>query len=448
MRRALLAAALAAAALATGAHAAVTVDSPGCVLAPAPKAGISEVARRQVSARVLELTLHSEAMGGDQHVDVLLPAGYDPTRRYPVLFLLHGAFGTYHDWVDNGVEAIIGDLRVIVVMPDDGADGSYSDWYGTVAGTGDRAPAWETYHVGELVPFIDAAFPTTGTRYIAGLSSGGGGAMKYAAEHAGMFAAAGGFSGAVDTDWWRPVYPTISEALWLSTLYPPFGPDGHCTWGDPYTQEVVWRDNEATYKAEDLRGTALFLASGDGNDPNGGYDPTEGAVYAMNQDLVAQLDDYGIPHTDHFYGAGTHTWPYWKRDLGWFVDWLRPRLGTPLRAPATFSFRSARATFAAWGWRFAAHRDVREFAYLRDVSATGLTAIGSGTLDVTTPPAYRKGALYTVTTGAGARAVRAGADRRLRFTLDLGPSHQVQQTGFEPSDTDGWTHVTARIAPA
>jgi S-formylglutathione hydrolase FrmB len=430
---------------------AATVDSPGCVLAPTPQLGISEVARKEVSARVLDLTLHSTAMGSEQHVDVLLPAGYDPSgaTRYPVLYLLHGSFGSYRDWVDNGAEQLVGDRQVIVVMPDDGPDGSYSDWYGTVAGSGARAPAWESYHVGELVPFVDRAFPTNGRRFIAGLSSGGGGAMKYAAQHPGVFAAAGAFSGAVNTDVWRPVYPAISEALWLATLYPPFGPDGHCTWGDPFTQEVVWRDNESTYKAENLRGTDLFIASGDGTqgpyDPNPTYDPVEATVDEMSKTLVAALDADGIPHTDHFYGPGTHTWPYWKRDLSWFLDWLDPRLaGGPPAAPAPFSYRSAREAFSVWGWSFAAHRTVREFAYLSDVTRDGLTATGSGTLDVTTPPDYTPGAAYV----AGTRTVQAGGDGRLRFTIDLGPSHADQQRAFGDADRRAWRRVTARIRPA
>src|SRR2546423_11829863 len=96
--------------------------------------------------------------------------------------------------------------------------------------------------------------------------------MKYAAELPGLFAAAGAFSGAVDTDLSWPVYPAASELLWLATLIPGFGPEGHCTWGDFYTQQVVLRDNEATYQAENRPGTALFLASGDGT--HGDYEPS------------------------------------------------------------------------------------------------------------------------------------------------------------------------------
>jgi S-formylglutathione hydrolase FrmB len=450
MRRAAVLLALLAAAAAP-AHAATTVDSPPCVLAPRPRLGISEVARRHVSSRVLELTLRSTAMGAEQKVDVLLPTGYDPSgaTRYPVLYLLHGSFGTYHDWIDNGAEKLVGDRQVIVVTPDDGPDGSYSDWYGAVAVTGDRAPAWESYHVGELVPFVDRAFPTSGRRFIAGLSSGGGGAMEYAAQHPGVFAAAGAFSGAVNTDLWRPVYPTESELLWLATLYPPFGPEGHCTWGDAYTQEVVWRDNESTYKAQNLRGTKLFIASGDGTqgpyDASPTYDPVESTVHEMSTTLVTALDAEGIPHTDHFYGGGTHTWPYWTRDLQWFLDWLDPQLpgGAP-SAPPRFDDRSARTIFDAWGWHVATHRDVREFTYLEDVSRDGLTATGSGRLDITTPSAYTPGARYSV---AGRRVTADGAGR-LRFTLDLGASHQTQQYAFGDADRRTWTRVTARIRPA
>jgi pimeloyl-ACP methyl ester carboxylesterase len=96
---------------------------------------------------------------------------------------------------------------MIVVMPDGGAMGWYTDWY-----AGDRPvqPRWETYHVGELVPWIDATYRTIAARRgraIAGLSMGGFGALSYAARHPGTFAAAASFSGALEvgsSDAWGP----------------------------------------------------------------------------------------------------------------------------------------------------------------------------------------------------------------------------------------------------
>jgi diacylglycerol O-acyltransferase/trehalose O-mycolyltransferase len=437
----------------------VAPDSPGCLVRSAPPdVGASELWRVHVSDRLLELRLHSSAMQGSQGVFVLLPSHYDASgaTRYPVLYLLHGALDDYTSWPRNGVAGIVGDLPVIVVMPDDGKDGSYSDWYGMVPGATSPIPSWETYHIDELVPFVDRTFPTVADRsgrFIAGLSSGGSGTMKYVAAHPGMFGAAGSFSGAVDTDLDYPNYPNISEALWGVTALPGYGPDGHCTWGDPYTQHVVWLDNDPTYLAENLKGTPLFLACGNGSpgpydSSSPGFDPTEYEVSAMNQEFVKALDANGIPHTDEFYGNGTHTWPYWKRDLAHFLTWLKPKLAAPVTAPSAMSLRSARPAFSAWGWQFNAFHDVREFVYLEDVSARGFAVTGSGDLDVVTGALYRPGWDYLVQ-ASGSVPVDAIADAggRLHLHVGLGPSHDVQQYDFGAGATRQWVHRAVEITP-
>jgi putative esterase len=70
---------------ATGRHAA-----PSAHAAPA---GISVLQRRRLDPRLAEWTLKTPALRDPTHVRVLLPAGYraDRRRRYPVLYLLHGA---------------------------------------------------------------------------------------------------------------------------------------------------------------------------------------------------------------------------------------------------------------------------------------------------------------------------------------------------------------------
>lgn len=448
-----------AAAAAGDVPATVAPESPGCVVRTAPpKVGVSEISRTRLSDRLLELRLHSDAMQDTQPVRVLLPTGYDASahKRYPVLYLLHGALGSYTDWTDNGVQNVIGDLPYIVVMPDDGRDGSYSDWYGMLPGATEPIPSWQTYHLSELVPFVDRAFrtiPNRSHRFIAGLSSGGGGATKYAAVRPGLFGAVGAFSGAVDTDLDYPQYPAVSEATWAATLIPGYGPEGHCTWGDPVTERVIWRDNTAAPMAENLKGTPLFLASGNGDpgpyDASAQYtDPVEYEVWKMNQELVKGLDADGIPHTDYFYGPGHHAWPYWIRDLRQFLAWLGPHVGAPVPRPSAFSFHTAREHFAAWGWRFTSHRDVRENLYLKHVSAHGLGVTGSGGLDVTTPALYRPGKTYDVTSDGGPEAVVAGRRGRLHFHLDLGPSHETQQYDFSAGATSGWTHLKVRIKRA
>ena len=348
-RRRLIAAAVACIAFGAsgvGARAVVAPDSPGCLVRTAPpKIGISELSRANVTARLLDLRVHSEAMQGTQPVYVLLPSNYDASgaTRYPVLYLLHGALDDYTSYPRNGIEQIVGDLPLIVVMPDDGKDGSYSDWYGMTPGLGGPIPSWETYHTKELIPFIDSAFPTSADvsgRFVAGLSSGGGGTMKYVAANPGLFGAAGAFSGAVNTDQDYPFYPIVSEALWGVTLIPGYQPPGFCTWGDPFTQRVNWLDNTATYLAENLKGIPLFLACGDGSPgpydgPNSGTDFVEYEVWAMNQSFVTALGAAGIPHTDQV------TTPGPTGSATFIGSWIGSRPSSAPRSRRPQSSRSA-----------------------------------------------------------------------------------------------------------
>ena len=132
--------------------------------------GLTE-ARRSVSGRVMTLTLTSRAMAGDQAVNILLPERFDASgrTRYPVLYLLHGAGSDHSNWISSyDIQKLLGDLPVIAVMPDGAATdvtgkrvtGGYTDWFGVPFKTPGPAPAWESYHIRELVPFIDTHLPT------------------------------------------------------------------------------------------------------------------------------------------------------------------------------------------------------------------------------------------------------------------------------------------------
>jgi S-formylglutathione hydrolase FrmB len=406
---------------------------PACTPRTAPvRIGLKEVDRVR-HGRLLTLTLHSRALGDDQKVNVLLPDGYSSagSKRYPVLYLLHGALSDYSEWVSRGdAEALTKPLGAIVVMPDNGSNGSYSDWFARGSGDPDPAPAWESYHVRELMPWIDAHFATRtdpGGRAIAGLSSGGHGATKYAAELAGRFGWVGAFSGAVETE--QPVFQQVIQ---------------QCTWGEPAVDEVVWKDSDPTYLAENLRGVHVFLRYGDGqpgdlDPPGAASDGVEYVVSLMNADFRAALRAAGVRGVDTATFHGTHAWPYWQRDLRELVAWMKPRFGDALRAPRSFDYRSARTTFAAWGWDFrVSGRSVREFVYMTGVSSRGLTATGSGRLKVTTPRGYR--GTYRV----GGRSVTAKGGR-LRFVVDLGPSHTKQQTDFAADATSSWRSAKVHI---
>ena len=123
---------------------------------------------------------------------LLTPAGWRPGdgRRHPQLWLLHGCCDTYESWSANTDIAELPALRdVLVVMPEGGAVGFYSDWR--------RGPKWETFQLTELRKLLERDFGAGEPRAVAGLSMGGYGAMAYAARHPGLFDAAASFSGVV-----------------------------------------------------------------------------------------------------------------------------------------------------------------------------------------------------------------------------------------------------------
>jgi S-formylglutathione hydrolase FrmB len=461
--------------------ASATLPSPVCLprtapVATGPATFVGQSTVPSTGGRVLDITLDSPAMGDRQHVNVLLPRGYDPSgrTRYPVLYLLHGASGKYSDWVNQGVEADIDYTSVadhlapfITVMPDGGTWGFYSDWYGSDLNgqTPSPPPAYSTYHIDELIPWVDGHFPTVASRSgraIAGLSMGGFGAMSYAARFPDLFAAAGSFSGAVDPDLVYPFGPLILNMA--STVLTEKLPD-QCIWGDPVTQTVRWYGADPTYLAQNLAPVSLFVASGDGQpgvfDTPGSFSSAgdsliETAVFAMNLSFTAALDAAHVTHTTYFYGNGTHSWGYWLRDLAHFLPQMSGVFSAPPPAgpAAPFNYRTVETNFSMFGYSFSINHPAEGFTYLQAVSPTGLGVAGSGTLSVVTPATYAPGGSYRISVtasgpaGSHATTETAVADGagHLAFTVGLGPSSALQQVNFSPTAPDALQHAQVSIA--
>ena len=165
----------------------------GCLLAWAP------VSRASEPHVLRDLAIPSPTLGQPIPCAVTLPDDYDrdPTRRFPVLLLLHGTDGTENDWLDAGglVDGSAGSvaeggLPFIIVTP-----GAGNSWY-----VDNGSVAWETALVDDLLPAIDARFrtiPGRAGRAIAGLSMGGYGAVHLALRHPDQFAAVASLSGAL-----------------------------------------------------------------------------------------------------------------------------------------------------------------------------------------------------------------------------------------------------------
>jgi enterochelin esterase-like enzyme len=145
----------------------------------------------------------SAAMGRTRPFAVYLPPGYGAggSRRYPVVYLLHGDPGGYRDWLHLGAADIM-DAGIargaiapsVVVLPDGN---------GEVAAASQWANRWDGRDrvedsVLELVALVDREYrtwPDRRHRAVAGLSEGGFGAVNLAARHPDVFGSAVSLSG-------------------------------------------------------------------------------------------------------------------------------------------------------------------------------------------------------------------------------------------------------------
>lgn len=432
-------------ALATGA-------APAAAAGPFPYGPdkLELVDSERLSDRLVELHFRTPAVEGETGVRVLLPEGYeaDPARRYPVLYLLHGCCAGktgYRSWTDGfPLAGYTEGLPLIVVMPDSGPQAGYLDWYNGGAG---GTPMWETYHLGQLLPWIDENFRTVASRQaraVAGLSMGGYGAMEYATRAPDLFVAAASWSGAVNTN---SVFLQASAVTALADSSTPSDPTyapaaSVRATGPRATEEVRARGRNPWDLVENVRGLALTLRTGDGSSGGpgnaccgGGSDQTgdfvEMEVHEENVSFHRRLAELSIQHTWDDYGPGCHCVWYWDRDLREDLPRLMAVFADPPPPPSAFSYTSIDPVYDVYGWRAAIDRPALEFSELGDASRDGFTLRGSGTGTVTTPPAYAPGRVVDVELVRDGQVeseeATVGEDCRLRLTVPLGPGNPYQQ---------------------
>lgn len=149
-------------------------------------------------------TYHSRTTGLDRGVNILLPAEYDDTRQYPVLYLLHGIFGDEYSLsgdINNRLVEIVGNLssdgsarEMIVVLPNmyASSDPDQKPAFNSEA----VAPYDRFIHdlVNDLIPFIEKRYsvaPGRNNRAIAGFSMGGRETLFIALSRPDLFAYVG-----------------------------------------------------------------------------------------------------------------------------------------------------------------------------------------------------------------------------------------------------------------
>lgn len=259
---------------------------------------------------------------------VLLPPGYDAQRAggYPVIYLLHAAGEDHRAWTSNvDLDMLAAGAQVIFVMPAGGGVGSVHGWYSDWT---DGSAQWETFHTEVLPAYIDQRFNTSPTdRAIAGVSSGGFGAMSYAARHPGTYTAAASLSGITDT--WM-------EGVGANMMYATSAVDG-AVWGSPNTPGGManWRAHNPTDLAALFKGIDVFLTSGEVETDTevsvdtcdfeiGLYrwcDAESHAALARGR-FTNQLERSGASFQQWVLDHGTHDWTSWELAARWAIPKL------------------------------------------------------------------------------------------------------------------------------
>jgi S-formylglutathione hydrolase FrmB len=437
-----------------------------CLCGPSTAARANDAhitGERPLDGNGIELTIATPAFSAPAKVQVFLPAGYDgdAQRRWPVTYYLHGAQGDqarFYAWY--GAE--IKDFPSIVVAPDGGWLGWYSDWLNGGAG---GAPMYETYDIDQLIPLIDQRFRTFGTRAqraVIGESMGGYGVMTLATRHPDAFATAVSMSGALDSNS-LPLMALISgssTAQQGGQAQQAAAPDG--VYGPRATEEIRWHGHNPSDLAANLRGVDLQVRTFDGA-PNPfieNGDPTsivgcseENEIHKDSLSFHDQLLADGIPHFWKDYGPGCHGIPEFQQEFADALPGIESVFEHPRPAPKTFSYRSIEPRFSVWGWEIEADpARALEFLQMRHAGRRGLTLVGSGTTQVTTPPWFRGADAVRVVTAGAARRLSPDDDGRLHFSVDLGSPHPDQQdtaaSRVAGDGTDGYfTSRSVTFAP-
>ena len=206
--------------------------------------------------------------------------------RYPVVYLLNGYDGNYAQWTKTAPQLAktADDLKMIFVYP----DGGKSSWY--FDSPLDSNMQYESYIIKELVPYVDANFPTKAnpkSRAITGLSMGGHGGLYLAIRHSDVFGAAGSTSGGFD---FRP----FPKSWNLPNIL-----------GEYETNQTRWYNYTVMRQVELLKNNQLAIIFDCGVDD---------IFINVNRALHEKLLQLKIDH-DYIERSGGHNHAYWRSSI-------------------------------------------------------------------------------------------------------------------------------------
>ncbi len=254
-----------------------------------------------------ELTMESKILKSTRKYAIYLPPDYETSqRKYPVLYLLHGAGDDQTGWIQFGEVLHIADKAIregkatpmIIVMPDanTGRRGYFNDIRGDFN--------YEDFFFQELIPHIEKTYKAKSEkrfRGIAGLSMGGGGTLVYALRRPEMFAAACPLSAAV----------RVTTPEHLRERYNADGKISEEKLNEWYKQYDILGMVEAMPDLKDLESrrymgnkmVRFYIDCGD-----------DDFLIEGNCMLHIAMTKKGYPHEFRVRDGG-HTWEYWRTAL-------------------------------------------------------------------------------------------------------------------------------------
>lgn len=256
--------------------------------------------------KVLEsLSFTSKILEKKVQYSIYLPPGYDySTRKYPVVYLLHGYTDDETAWVQFGEVHLTADMAItkreippmVIVMPDAGLNWYINDYKGI--------NMYEDMFFEELVPFIETTYRIRRDkefRGIAGLSMGGYGSLMYSILHPDMYSSCAAFSAGVLTDEEIVAMSEEDYNRWFARLYGEnnTGTDRLTTHWKKYSVLELCKH----MKDADKNKVRFYIDCGD-----------DDFLYKGNSMLHITMRDQNIPHEFRI-RDGHHEWTYWRNHI-------------------------------------------------------------------------------------------------------------------------------------
>lgn len=260
----------------------------------------------------LHCNFFSDALSLNTDINVIIPspnsdelmndkdsAYFVPGVKYQVLYLLHGTYGDYTDWMRlTSIEKYAQNHKLMVVMPSVG-NSFYQDMY--------IGPKYFTFMSEELPKYIQTLFPASSRRedtFVAGLSMGGYGAAALAIRRPDLYAASGILSAGIDfSDMFAEnlalengAYPWPIKAI----LPPPY------SYADSDLNLVPILEE---HLQNGVKLPKFLITAGQ-----------EDFVYPVFRQTVdyftAKQIDFEVEEGQH----GIHDWDYWDTHIQWVLD--------------------------------------------------------------------------------------------------------------------------------